>query len=425
MRVLFDITLAGRRCARRPVGVLRTERAYAHFFLNSSSVPVQFCRFDRLRREHVVTTQEEAAFILTASDRLHARPPEGLSPWALIAFHVSKLAVRLRCLCSRWNFAGQLPFFRARSRLEFTELSANDIYVNVGAPFGTPDLGTFLREREACGIKLVVLCHDLIPVKFSGRFSGAKAQRTVQRLATDALRGTDVIACNSECTERDLLAFGASIGATPPTTRVVQLGCDLTEAEPTAPRRIASRLAPRGFVLAAGTIEARKNQALLYRIWMRLREAHGDSLPLLVMAGRIGRRRANGLVSTISRDRRTADSVLLLIDATDGELKWLYQNCRFTVFPSYYEGWGLPVAESLAYGKYCVASSEGALPEVTQGLVNHLDPDDEEAWYAEIERLLFDDTALTECETRVQAQYRPTTWHDAGAQLLECVREVA
>lgn len=123
--------------------------------------------------------------------------------------------------------------------------------------------------------------------------------------------------------------------------------------------------------------------------------------------------------------RGLGDKVTILERVSDAELVWLYRNCRFTVFPSHYEGWGLPVAESLAYGKYCVASTGGAVPEVTQGLVRHLDPEDDEGWRREIERLWFEPDALAALERRIRTQYRPTTWREAGAQLLACVAEAA
>ena len=61
---------------------------------------------------------------------------------------------------------------------------------------------------------------------------------------------------------------------------------------------------------------------------------------------------------------------------SDAELAFLYRNCRFTVFPSLYEGWGLPIGESLWFGKLCIASKTSSMPEVGGDLVDYVDPKD-------------------------------------------------
>ena len=63
------------------------------------------------------------------------------------------------------------------------------------------------------------------------------------------------------------------------------------------------------------------------------------------------------MLSDIAHDPRVAGDFLTLSHVSDGELQWLYEHCLFTVFPSLYEGWGLPVAESLMNGKFVLASS--------------------------------------------------------------------
>jgi glycosyltransferase involved in cell wall biosynthesis len=61
-------------------------------------------------------------------------------------------------------------------------------------------------------------------------------------------------------------------------------------------------------------------------------------------------------------------------DVTDVELDLLYRKCLLTMFPSFAEGWGLPVGESLAYGKISIASRAGAIPEVGGELSDYINP---------------------------------------------------
>ncbi len=423
-RIIFDLTLAMQKCYKRPVGVLRTERGYGRYVLRHSPALVVFCRHDRRLGELVIVPEHQVQFILDAPDLLHNPPPRGGSLADRIGWAIRRLATWSRTVVVRCEARGlRFPPGRQRILREKADLSPRDVYVLVGAAI--PDLAAARSLRDAHGVRLVVLCHDLIQVRFTELFSSPRACRAARRFTDDALADADLIVCNSRCTERDLIAYAEATGARRPPTRVVTLGSDISDPGHSIPADPAGRRDAPPFVLVVGSIEARKNQILLLRVWRRLCAAHSADAPRLVIAGRIGRRRGDDLVQAIRRDRSLRGRIRVMLRVSDAELAWLYHNCRFTVFPSHYEGWGLAVAESLAYGKYCIASSAGAVPEVTQGLVRHLDPEDDEAWRHEIERLWFDPDALVALERRIQAQYRPTTWQEAGAQLLACVREAA
>jgi glycosyltransferase involved in cell wall biosynthesis len=99
-------------------------------------------------------------------------------------------------------------------------------------------------------------------------------------------------------------------------------------------------------------------------------------------------------------------------DLSDAELCECYRSCLFTVFSSLCEGWGLPIAESLAQGKFCVASNRTSIPEVGGDLIDYFDPKNEDDAYAKIERLLLDSVYLTEREAQLRTEYRPRTWTD-------------
>src|SRR5262249_57204973 len=98
--------------------------------------------------------------------------------------------------------------------------------------------------------------------------------------------------------------------------------------------------------------------------------------------------------------------IVLLHGLSDAEVQQAYRRCLFTVFPSFCEGWGLPVAESLAHGKFCVASNRTSIPEVGGGLVDYFDPANEEDALAKIERPLSDAGYQAAPEARIRAEYR-------------------
>jgi glycosyltransferase involved in cell wall biosynthesis len=103
---------------------------------------------------------------------------------------------------------------------------------------------------------------------------------------------------------------------------------------------------------------------------------------------------------------------------SDEELAEAYRGCLFTIFPSLCEGWGLPIAESLAHGKFCVASIRTSIPEVGGDLIDYFDPSDDDDAPAKIERLLFEPGYLAAREARLRAKYRPRTWADCARSLM-------
>jgi glycosyltransferase involved in cell wall biosynthesis len=81
----------------------------------------------------------------------------------------------------------------------------------------------------------------------------------------------------------------------------------------------------------------------------------------------------------------------------------------------------LPIAESLAHGKFCVASNHTSIPEAGGNLVDYFDPLDEDDALAKIERPLTDRAYLAAREAQLRAEYRPRTWEDCVRALMEAL----
>ncbi len=161
------------------------------------------------------------------------------------------------------------------------------------------------------------------------------------------------------------------------------------------------------FVLSVSTVEIRKNHLLLAKIWVEcIRE--GIDLPRLVIVGRIGWD-VDELLRWVAHAPELDGKVDIVSDVDDDELVHLYRDALFTVFPSRIEGWGLPVTESLTYGRVCVHSTDPAQLEASQGLMPAIHPDDFVGWKAEIVRLARDEEYRTSLERAMVEQYSPRT----------------
>ena len=99
----------------------------------------------------------------------------------------------------------------------------------------------------------------------------------------------------------------------------------------------------------------------------------------------------------------------------------LYEGCLFTLLPSLFEGWGLPVGESLALGKPCLAASGTALPEAGGALCRYFDPEDVGSAHRAVAAVLDQPGAIAAWQAEVRLQFRPRSWHDAARTILaEC-----
>jgi glycosyltransferase involved in cell wall biosynthesis len=175
---------------------------------------------------------------------------------------------------------------------------------------------------------------------------------------------------------------------------------------------------PRRYALFVSTIEIRKNHRLLVRVWRRLLEQHGaDAVPVLIFAGQVGWM-VDDLLADLAASDCLGGKILLMPGLSEAELREAYRSCLFTVFPSFCEGWGLPVAESLVHGKFCVASNRTSIPEVGGDLIDYFDPSDDDDAFAKIERLVLDPSYLAAREARLRAEYHPRTWDNCVQSLI-------
>lgn len=141
---------------------------------------------------------------------------------------------------------------------------------------------------------------------------------------------------------------------------------------------------PFDYFLAVGTLEPRKNLPMLLRAY-RKAAATAPDLPKLVIAGKLGWKNAE--FEAMLADARLRERVHLAGYVSDAELLALFQGAIAFVYPSLYEGFGLPVLEAMACGTPVIASSRSSLPEVGGEAALYVDPTDEAEWSATLLRV--------------------------------------
>lgn len=294
-----------------------------------------------------------------------------------------------------------------------TNFNSEDVLISAGLVWDSDFLSTFYRRRQEVGCRLVQIIYDIIPV-FMPEYCVEGMFDRFPSFVLNALWSADRIYGISENTCNDIIRYAQEISA--PTTEVarIRLGCDLGNALSAEKPQGLTSLIPGKFVLYVSTIEPRKNHMMAYQVWRRLIREHPDLTVPLVFIGHKGWNSADFL-KIISMDAVLNPEFLFVVSGVDDlGLQWLYENCSFTLYPSLYEGWGLPVAESLAHGKVCLSSSASSLPEVGQGCAVLIDPLNFEGWYNAVLNLLSDPSALAAANARVVKNYRPTNWTDCA-----------
>jgi len=269
--------------------------------------------------------------------------------------------------------------------------------------------------KDRVGIRIIGCCHDLVPIKYPQYCIPYVAEQFPEYLL-QLVRACDAIACVSECTLQDLRGEIENRNLPPPRLFTIRLGADLPAAAG-SPSELVSSLMERPYVLFVSTIERRKNHEVLYRAFHRLAEIHGrDKLPRMVFVGARGWG-VSDLLNDIELDPITEGLIVQLHQVADHDLRVLYQKALFCVFPSLYEGWGLPVTEALGFGTPVVCSDRGPLPEVGGDLVEYLDPWDLPAWVRAIERLWLDGDYRRRLADRIAREYRIDAGSMAGAKI--------
>ncbi len=313
----------------------------------------------------------------------------------------------------RQALAGLLPAVsRAATPAPF---SSGDVLLVAGAGWDDPThTRRLLATRRRFGLKLAVLIYDLIPLR-RPEWADPSTARRFGHWIDALLREADVLLAISAATAGDVASRRATLGLASLPCQLVRLGDGFSAAEGAA----ATLRVP--YALFVSTLEIRKNHALLVEAWrVLLARFDPQVVPRLVFAGRQGPL-AGDLLTMLKASDWLGGHIILKQEAGDAELAALYRGSSFTLFPSHYEGWGLPVAESLCFGKPCLATSATSVPEVGGALVRYFDPLDLAGTIAAIAAVIAAPADLAAWEERIRREFRPTSWRSTAAAVVAAV----
>jgi glycosyltransferase involved in cell wall biosynthesis len=304
-------------------------------------------------------------------------------------------------------------------KIEFT---SKDTLICAGAPWEHSDVHSIKSHKERHGFRFVALCYDIIPLQFPHFYKEPDVVAFRDYYHT-AFPLADVVVFTSHAIERDTLAYCDTHHLKINRTRVVPPGADAVVRKPSANLTLPSGIQRGRYALFVSTIEPRKGHQLIYSVWLRLL---AEGIPQnnefkLVFVGRPGWK-VEGLIDRLKNDARLGNSLQLLTSADDDLLAALYEGAAFCIYPSVYEGYGLPIIEAFSRNKALLASTGGAIPEVVAGLSPCLDPHDEGLWHSMLMKWIVDPGARAPYEIDIRNRFKPTTWSSSAKGFFDAVR---
>lgn len=390
------------------------------FVCYDASYFLGWCGFDRIRFRHHFGLREWPWIPLELAsyvdNRYGAQRNDLISIWLLLkSFIKGGREFRKR------NIVMERPKKSAEPVDADMRLAPGDlVFIGGSAWDELPVHNELLRLKRVCGVRLCHFVHDLIPI-VAPQLAGTSPKKFENWLKTISSE-CDYLLVNSVASARDLKkwlvdnGFSVDVGVVKLAHQFADMPRDYMAFD--GVRRSVRIDARVPYALCVGTLNARKNIWTLANVWREVHSRLGVSTPRLIFAGKPGAGSED--FHDFMRASGSLYGYIRIIESpSDDELAYLYRNCLFSVFPSYFEGWGLPIGECLWFGRPVVCSSTSSMPEVGGDLVDYIDPMNPESIVKAVLKMITDveyrerrAVQISEARLRSWADVADDLWHE-------------
>ena len=292
-------------------------------------------------------------------------------------------------------------------------ICANDIVILLGEQWLFDGVMESIREiKNSTKCRVVSMIHDLSPFIYPETFEKGFPEN-FKNCIDSQVEISDMILMYSDSTISDLIKKYPN--ARTEKIKKIKLGDVVDNFGPAGKLNINYE-----YILFVSTIQPRKNHGVLLFVWRKLLQHYGDACPALLLVGKYGYGMSD-FVYSIENNPYLRNKIILKEQVSDADLNLLYQNCMFTIYPSLYEGWGLPVAESLARGKMCLVAGNSSLVEIGGDLVEYIDPLDSGDIFRKIQKYIDDKDLVKEKQRLISKNYVRTDWSVTAKDFLNAL----
>ncbi len=280
-------------------------------------------------------------------------------------------------------------------------------------------------------IEHMIVVHDIVPKLFPEYLNNYR-KRKYWNLTEEAIRKADKILAVSSRTEKDLIQH---LGIDPKKITVNHIDCDEIYKKaitPTVGSKVLKKykLKP-GYIYNGGGLEVRKNtlgviQAYKYLLERNKNEHFLHEMPKLVISGRL-LPKLKPLVDDIEaviKDLDLSNHVEILDFVPQADLPALYKNAIMFVYPSYYEGFGLPVLEAMNVGTPVVTAKSSSLPEIGQDGVLYCEPKDHKDIAMVMKNVLINPELRASLSARGKERAQKFSWEKFITKIFNIIEEL-
>ncbi|MDV7104207.1 glycosyltransferase [Vibrio sp. TH_r3] len=290
------------------------------------------------------------------------------------------------------------------SRDRSIPISEGDIFVSIGLDWDFSNYRLLYEYKNEIRFEVVTCFYDAIPVTHPELVHSDYFGKVFYTHIYNLVHLSDKIFCISKYSEKILIdMINKQDMGVMPDVKTIHLGGDIDNNKTTS-----LSLSQDNYVLFVSTIEARKNHKLLLDVWEELIEKRGETTPKLILVGMHGWG-VDDFFKKYNSEKKFSEFIEIRNSVSDSELSKLYSQCKFCVFPSIVEGWGLSASEALSYGKVCLISEAPSLKEATQSLMPVLQ-NDPIVWTEKIGQLLDDEDYLKNLELDIKNKFEKRSW---------------
>lgn len=306
---------------------------------------------------------------------------------------------------------------------DFEVLNKNDVFFEIDACWNiAPKRSALYRKLKERGIQIITYIQDILPITHPEYF-GKLGNWLFLGYIVACINYADRIVVTTEATRKSFYDLLKKIDCQDISIDVIGLGGDLDEKCSARPEKIDKTAFDfvakhdKEYVLMTGTIEPRKNHRVILKAFEQKLFENQISL---VIAGRIGWN-SDDIVQIMNRLRENKNFVFLE-GKNNSTIRYLYEHAKIVAFPSFDEGYGLPIIEAMDYDVPVIAGDVPVLREVGGSYCLYCDVNDEQDWIKKIEDLYFDDIEYSKWKKRAES-FQTLTWNDTADQLCELIKD--
>ncbi|MGF1570735.1 MAG: glycosyltransferase family 4 protein [Nodosilinea sp.] len=272
----------------------------------------------------------------------------------------------------------------------------------------------------------ILTIYDLIPVLYP-EFTSKKIHQTFQGILSSLDTAQDWVICDSQNTRNDLCSY---LSIDPNRVFVTPLAADdhffpINNKHEIDAVLNQHRIPLHPYLLSLCTLEPRKNLVFLIKCFSKL-VAETPNFDLnLVLVGAIGWKNQALFNELLGQDSALRSRIILAGYIPDSDLSAVYSGATAFLYPSLYEGFGLPPLEAMQCGIPVITSNTSSLPEVVGDAGIMVDPTDEDAFCQAILNLLKDQTLHADLSQRGLARAKQFSWAKCAQQTVEVYKIAA